>query len=453
MVNNTLPVGWEWKTIGDCAKVITGRTPSKKESEYYGNFIPFVKPPELLNGSISSAADNLSEKGAKEARVLPINSVLVSCIGNLGKTGINRVPVAFNQQINAVLFPKEILPKYGFYYFQSSGFKDALESIASATTVSIVNKSKFESLLFPVAPIPEQKQIVGRIEELFSDLDAGVAALERVRAGLKRYKASVLKAAVEGKLANQNSGIGDDTESNLLEAILENRKKEWEDYKTRGEYSPPLSPQNVGELPKLHNNWEWVTLEQLTSAVRVICYGILMPKENVSDGILYVKVKDMKNDHIDVENLNRTSPEIAKQYARASLKTGDLLLAIRGTYGRVAVIPPALDGGNITQDAARLSISKLINRDFVAWYLRSDFAQNYFKRVARGVAVKGVNIADVRLCPVPLPPLDEQKRIVADVERRMSVVGDVESAVDAGLIRAARLRQSVLKSAFEGRLE
>src|SRR5687767_3623810 len=125
-----LPDGWEWTTVGECSTVITGGTPSKKEESNYGDFMPFVKPPELLNGSIFTAADNISEKGSKEARVLPVNSVLVSCIGNLGKTGINRVPVAFNQQINAVIFPENIIPEFGFYYFQSSEFKRQLQDVS-----------------------------------------------------------------------------------------------------------------------------------------------------------------------------------------------------------------------------------------------------------------------------------------------------------------------------------
>jgi hypothetical protein len=113
---------------------------------------------------------------------------------------------------------------------------------------------------------------------------------------------------------------------------------------------------------------------------------------------------------------------------------------------------PELDGGNITQDTARLHVTSLVSHHYVALCLRSWSIQNYFKRVARGVAVKGVNIADVRTCPVMFPPLPEQRRIVAEVERRLSVIDELEATVDANLKRADRLRQSVLKRAFEGKL-
>jgi type I restriction enzyme S subunit len=129
-----------------------------------------------------------------------------------------------------------------------------------------------------------------------------------------------------------------------------------------------------------------------------------------------------------------------------------LLLAIRGTFGRVASVPPELDGGNITQDTARLAIIKEMKSEFVATALRSFDCQRYFKRVARGVAVKGVNIGDVKLCPIPIPPLEEQLEIVAEVAEKLSQIEAAEVATDHSLKRAACLRQSILKRAFEGRL-
>jgi type I restriction enzyme, S subunit len=252
----------------------------------------------------------------------------------------------------------------------------------------------------------------------------------------------------------------------LLARILEERRARWEadqiakmraagkvpkgdGWKTK--YEEPSGP-NVAGFTQLPEGWSVASLEAVTSAARVICYGILMPKEHVENGVPYVKVRDMKGDRLDVSSLQRTSPEIAASYARASLQPGDVLLAIRGTYGRVVHVPAELDGGNITQDTARLAVSNLMDARYMMIYLRSDWAQRYFKRVARGVAVKGVNIADVRLTPVLLPPAREQQRIVVEVERRLSVVEKLEATVEANLRRAERTRQAILRRAFEGKL-
>lgn len=169
--------------------------------------------------------------------------------------------------------------------------------------------------------------------------------------------------------------------------------------------------------------------------------------EGVPDGI-----KDMKGDKVDIDSLRRTHPGIAAEYARASLKTGDLLLAIRGTYGRVADVPPELNGGSITQDTVRLDIAAAMHRDYVATCLRSPFVQTYLKRIARGVAVKGVNVADVRTCPIAVPPRNEQDTVVESLGVQTSTIDEVEVEVMLDLARSARLRQSVLKYAFEGKL-
>ena len=323
-----------------------------------------------------------------------------------------------------------------------------------------ITQTPFMNLEIPLPPLPEQHRIVAEIEKQFTRLDAGVAALKRVQANLKRYRAAVLKAACEGHLVpteaelqksegrEQKSKARYETGEALLARILTDRRQKWEG---RGQYKEPDAPVTA-HLPPVPAGWAVASLEQLTSPVRPICYGILMPKDNVATGVLFVKVKDMKGDTIDLGGLHRTTPEIAAKYARASLRTGDLLLSIRGTYGRVAEVPRELDGGNITQDTARLDVTGMVNHRYIATCLRNPDCQNHFKRVARGVAVKGVNIGDVRPTPVPLPPLAEQTRIVAEVERRLSVVDQLEAVVFANLKRATRLRQSILQKAFTGEL-
>ena len=196
---------WKWMTLADVGKVVTGNTPPTADAENYGDAIPFVKPTELVDRGIRSAPSGLAPQAMGKARVVPAGAVLVSCIGNLGKTGIAKVPVAFNQQINAVVFNENVIPEFGFYYAQT--LKPWLYGESSATTIPIVNKGKFQQARFPLAPLDEQREIVAELEKQFSRLDEAVANLQRVKANLKRYKASVLKAAVEGRLVETEATL------------------------------------------------------------------------------------------------------------------------------------------------------------------------------------------------------------------------------------------------------
>ena len=473
--SHALPPGWRRLTLGEKCDILAGfGFPERFQGKSSGD-LPFYKVGDISetwkrgDTFLTNANHYISHTEARElrAKALPANTTVFAKIGAaiaLNRRAILSEPSLVDNNVMG-LHPGSDDLDFKFLFHFICTLK--LDELSRATTVPSIRKSDIESIAIPVPPPMEQQRIVAEIEKQFTRLETGVAALRRVQANLKRYRAAVLKAACEGKLVpteadlnrklkTQNSKF--ETGAQLLARILAERRKNWLAHQSlggggtgRGKYKEPAAPSTT-HMPPLPAGWCYASLEQLTSTDRPICYGILMPKENVADGVLYVKVKDMKGDRIDIASLHRTTNEIASKYARASLRTGDLLLAIRGTYGRVAEVPKELDGGNITQDTARLDVTGLADHRFVATCLRNPDCQNYFKRVARGVAVKGVNIGDVRPTPIPLPPLAEQTRIVAEVERRLSVVDELKAVASANLQRATRLRQSILQIAFTGEL-
>lgn len=186
---------WEKTTLGVAFTTVTGGTPAKSNEGFYGDFMPLVKPPELCDSELDSAEDGLSEAGAAVARTAPLHSILVSCIGNLGKVGLNTIPVAFNQQINAI-FPDEdkALPSFMFYQTLSCSFKEQLESLASGTTVPIVNKSKFNSIEIVLPPLPEQQRIVAILDEAFEAIAAARANAAQNRQNAKALFESYLQS-------------------------------------------------------------------------------------------------------------------------------------------------------------------------------------------------------------------------------------------------------------------
>ena len=190
-----MKAGWVKTTVGEAFSTATGGTPPKGNVALYGDFLPLVKPPELCDAELDAAADGLSEAGAKIARIAPPNSILVSCIGNLGKIGLNTVPVAFNQQINAILpNADKALPWFIFYQTLSCFFRDQLESFASGTTVSIVNKSKFNSVKIVLPPLPEQHRIVAILDEAFDGIATAKAHAEKNFQNVRALFESVLDA-------------------------------------------------------------------------------------------------------------------------------------------------------------------------------------------------------------------------------------------------------------------
>ncbi|MCB5198776.1 restriction endonuclease subunit S [Loktanella sp. TSTF-M6] len=172
-------LNWIQTTVGEAFKTVTGGTPPKSDETLYGATVPFIKPPELINGTINTASDGLSAKGAERAKIAPKGSVLVSCIGNLGKIGLATKDVAFNQQINAI-FPHYVsaLPEFVFYLTLSPSFQGQLSALSSGTTVSIVNKSRFNSISIALPPLGEQKRIIAVLDQAFAALDRARANAE-----------------------------------------------------------------------------------------------------------------------------------------------------------------------------------------------------------------------------------------------------------------------------------
>ncbi len=189
---------WPLVRLGDVCEVITGNTPSKAHTEYYGGDIPFFKPSDLEQGANTiQAGEFLTEAGFAQARQLPENTVLVTCIGaTLGKTGIIRKAGACNQQINA-LIPRKALPEYLYYAICSPPFQATLWSTSNATTLPIVNKSRFESLSIPLPPLSVQRAIVSRLDAARKRAD-GIAALARQAAeAAANLRKALLKEAFE----------------------------------------------------------------------------------------------------------------------------------------------------------------------------------------------------------------------------------------------------------------
>lgn len=221
-----VPENWVWVRLGAIAEIVTGGTPSKKHPEYYGGNFPFYKPSDLDQGRLTyDASEYLSEEGKNVSRIIPKNSTAVCCIGSIGKCGYLMCEGTTNQQINSAIPKINSLCLY--YYLCTENFVQDLISMASATTIAIVNKSKMESCAFPLPPLSEQQRIVERIEELLAKLDEAKERLQEVADSFAVRKAAILHNAFTGELTKQwrrENGVSDESwEEKKLSEITENQ--------------------------------------------------------------------------------------------------------------------------------------------------------------------------------------------------------------------------------------
>ena len=317
----------------------------------------------------------------------------------------------------------------------------------------------------PLAPLPEQLRIVAKIESLFPKLDDGVAALKRAEANLERYRASVLKASVEGRLTERwrRENVPEQTGEELLARILVERRERWEaeqlaKFEAKGKtpknwrkkYKEPVAP-NTSGLPGLPEGWCWATVDQVTAGNRTSAYGVLKPGPEVPGGIPLVRVGNIQNGVVS-GSLKRIAHEVASRYGRTRLRGGELLITLVGAIGRTAVVPSDLSGANTARAVGVVPVSSMLDPRWIELWFRSPLQRLQMIGRAHEVARKTLNLEDVRSATVALPPSCEQRAILLAVEKTERGLTPTVEHMKESRSYAATLLQSILKRAFEGRL-
>jgi type I restriction enzyme S subunit len=457
VVNGNLPDGWTTSTLAEASEVILGQSPTSDTYNIDGIGLPFYQGKAEFGDLYPTTVKWCSDPG----KIAEAGDILISVRAPVGPTNLCQEKSCIGRGL-AALRPKSGMPtKYLLYYLRL--IEQEWDSKATGTTFKAITGDVLRHQEIPIAPLSEQERIVAKIEELFTQLEAGTAALKRVRAGLKRYKASVLKAAFTGKLimgGNEEENAGE-----LLKRIMSDRQEHWK-AKMRARGKDPkklvyeeLQAPNAEELAILPENWTWATWEMILAhedgAFRRGPFGSTLTKSIfVKSGYKVYEQYCPINDDCSFVRYYIT-PELFEELKSFEVKDGDYLISCSGvTLGRITRVPENSEKGIINQALLRVRINdKIIDHKYFVHYFRSPFFQERLFDSSTGTAIPNVKgVKELKALPFPLPPLAEQRRIVAEVERRLSVAQEVETVVAASVARAARLRQSVLKSAFEGNL-
>ena len=464
-----LPQGWAYSSIAD---VVIDRVEQAPPTE--GSTVKYIDITSIDRATkrIAEAREIAGSDAPTRARQwVRAGDVLVS-MTRPNLNAVARVPASLEGAVSStgfdVLRPNGIASAWLFYRVQSEDFISDLTDKTQGVVYPAVRPRDVRAHRLPIPPLPEQDRIVAVIETELTCIDAAVAALERVRANLKRYRASVLKAAVEGRLvpteAELASKEGRDFEpaSVLLDRILAERRRRWEeselarmkaagkppkDDRWKSKYKEPVAP-DTSTLPQLPDGWCWASADQCTNQ---ITDGEHITPPRTDDGVFLLSARNVQDGRLSLEVVDHVSETVFEQLSkRLIMEPGDVLLSCSGSVGRSCVVPAGIRFALVRSVAVLKPVLPM--GTYLSLALRSLFLQRQIDRKKTQTAQANIFQGKIRTLVFPLPPVDEQFRIVSEIARLLSVTDQTDYLVSAAAQRSDRLRQSILKWAFEGKL-
>lgn len=458
-------------------EIKTGKTPPKNIKEYYDKEeFSWFKPEEIgyqmyLSESQNKISNLAIEK--RQATVFKKNTLLITCIGDIGRLGILKKEASSNQQITGILFKDKMLPEYAFYYLLCR--KNLFEDKSSSTTLPILNQKKLLNIEIRCPNIEIQREFVlfmnycmkcledSKVPSNFNfNLDNQIFEFSKkifecyyLQSQLQetneinsilisKLRQSILQEAVQGKLVPQDPN--DEPASILLERI----KEEKERLKKKGKIKKekPLPPITEDEIPyELPKGWEWVRLGEICS---LITDGTHSTPNYVSHGVPFLSVKDVSNGFIDFNDSKFiTQQEHEELIKRCKPEYGDVLLTKVGTTGIAKVIDTKREFSIFVSLALLKIINNTLNPYYIEYMLNSPLGKKQSEENTQGIGNKNLVIKCIKNFIVPLPPLNEQKRIVEKVDQLMALCDELEKNIEQSKKDSELLMQSVLQEAFK----
>ena len=413
-----VPENWVWCRLGEIGAWGSGATPSKTNSDYYNNAtIPWLLTGDLNNGIINDIPNKISEKALKETsvRLNPIGSVLIAMYGaTIGKLGILGIEATTNQACCACYPMKKLYNKYLFYFLMEC--KPRFVNRGEGGAQPNISKEKIVATTIPLPPLAEQHRIVAKVEKLMAEIDE----LEKVENELHALKtdfpgdmkAALLQAAMQGKLTTQRKEDGDARD--LLKQIAKEKAKLIKEKKIKKE--KPLPEITEDEIPfDVPDNWVWVRLKDICT--KIVDGDHNPPKKELSKTeFIMLSSQNINYDKlVDLSNVRYISKQdFIESYNRTMVTYGDVLFTCVGTLGRSCVFESEL---KICLQRSVSAIRTQIYNKYLKYYLDSPFIQFYIIHNAKGTAQKGFYLNQLEKLIVAIPPLAEQQRIVAKLEK------------------------------------
>ncbi|WP_080672108.1 restriction endonuclease subunit S [Bradyrhizobium japonicum] len=458
-----LPEGWVWMPLGALGTWTGGGTPSKANALFWENgTVPWVSPKDMKVEIIGETEDKITPEAvaSSSAKYVPEGSVLM-----VMRSGILRhsFPVAvtdrvvtLNQDLRALAPRAGIDPRYIARYLALATQRVLHECSKDGTTVNSIEVSALERLPVPLAPLSEQRRIVARIDALFSEIGVGEAALVEARKGLETFRRALLKAAVTGELTKdwRAANPTNDRDHDLL-ACIERERAEKASTRGRSPRSVDALPPDARTLPALPDGWIWETLERLSWASS---YGTSVKCAQDAHGDAVLRIPNIRGGEIVYGDLKFATTDL-RLTPNDFVAPGDLLvIRTNGSetlIGRGGICDRKPD--QPTYFASYLIRFRLLG-DGLIWRWVSNFFESppvrqwMTRKIASSAGQYNVSQSNLASLPIPVPPFAEMSEILRRISDAVVTSADTLAHLEAEVTDAARLKQSILKAAFEGRL-
>jgi type I restriction enzyme, S subunit len=449
---------WSPARVGDICKAVNGR--AFKPTEWGTEGVPIIRIQNLKN---DDAPFNYFRGDIKPQFRVNKGDLLFAWSGTPGTSFGAHIwrggDAVLNQHIFNLHFDRDRIDERFLCYALNRNVAGYVAKAQGGVGLAHITKGKFEDSFVPLPEIDEQRRVVAEIEKQFSRLDEAVAGLKRVKANLKRYKAAVLKSAVTGRLVPteadlaRREGRNYETGAQLLHRILETRRSQWQG---KGKYKEPAAPDTT-DLPELPEGWVWANCDAAVSKIDAgASFKCTEREPEIGEtGVLKVSAVTWGTFN-EAESKTCNDPErIEESYL---VRPGDFLFSRANTIdlvGACVIVGLVQKRLMLSDKTLRFTISDQVLAGWMQTCLRSKFGRDEIERLATGnqESMRNIGQERIRQIRLPLPPIAEQHRIVAEVDRLLSIAREAEAEVDANLKRAQGLRQAILSKVFCGGMQ
>lgn len=418
-MENSLPTNWTEALLSDIVFFQEG--PGLRTFQMGESGMPFLNirtfnDDETLDKSKCKFVKLDQFENKYEHFLLNEGDIVVSSSGTLGKAIVIRkmdLPVMLNTSVIRFRVLSEQIMAQTFlkYFLKSDYFYQQIQEQKTGMAIDNYGPSHLQLMRIVIPPLAEQHRIVAKLDAVMQKVEANKQRLDKIPKLLKRFRQSVLAAAVSGKLTE---------EWRVKNGVVE--------------------------------QWGEVTLNSLCDQERGISYGVIKLGDTVINGVPCLRTSDVRPLHINTNSVKKISKSISNNYKRTILQGNEVLVNVRGTLGGVAVVPKSMIGWNVSREIAIVPLASNVSARFIAFHIASPECQNWLSEVAKGVAYTGINLEDLRDLPIKLPRSNEQIEIVKKVDQLFSFAETLEARYIKATSMLGKLPQSILAKAFRGEL-